>query len=78
MAEMTHAHVYEILIGGALDMSWSDWFGGMAVEAAALPGGRPATRLRGQLPDQAALFGLLLRIRDVNLELISVERVNGG
>ncbi len=75
---MTHARVYEIWVGGALDVSWSDWFAGMAVEAVPLPDGRPATRLRGRLPDQAALWGLLSRIRDMNLELISLERETGG
>ena len=75
---MNRPAVYSILVGRWLDASWSDWFGGMAVEAAVLPDGTPATRLCGELPDQSALFGILLRIRDLNLELIKLERISGG
>ncbi len=71
---MNRPACYEILVAGALDASWSDWFG-MAVEAAGLPGGEPASRLRGVVPDQPALFGILLKIRDLNLELVRVERM---
>ena len=59
---------YEIKIKGHLDPCWSDWFGGLNVTH--LEGGE--TLLSGQLPDQAALHGLLERIRDLNLTLISV------
>ncbi len=71
---MNRSAVYEILVGGTLDASWSAWFRGMTVELTGLPDGRPATRLCGALPDQPALFGILLGIRDLNLELISVEK----
>jgi hypothetical protein len=75
---MNRPAVYAILVGGVLDEGWSDWFGGLAVEPAASPDGRPATRLGGELPDQSALFGVLLSIRDLNLELIRLERINEG
>jgi hypothetical protein len=61
---------YEIVIGGHLDPCWSDWFAGF--ELTHLEGGE--TLLSGSLPDQAALHGLLERIRDLNLTLISVSR----
>ncbi len=60
---------YEIKIRGHLDPKWSDWFDGLTL--AHLEGN--VTLLSGQLPDQAALYGLLERIRDLNLILISVN-----
>lgn len=59
---------YEIKIKGHLDQRWSSWFAGLQVEH--LEGNE--TLLSGPLPDQAALHGLLERIRDLNLTLISV------
>jgi hypothetical protein len=59
---------YEIKIKGCLDPGWSDWFAGLKLTH--LEGSK--TLLSGLLPDQAALHGLLERIRDLNLTLISV------
>ena len=59
---------YEIKIKGCLDSRWSDWFSGLKLRH--LEG--DVTLLSGTLPDQAALHGLLERIRDLNLRLISV------
>lgn len=65
---------YEIRIAGDLDSAWSEWLYGMAVLP--LPNGE--TLFSGPLADQAALHGLLARIRDLNLTLLSLERVNAG
>jgi len=60
---------YEIKIKGHLDRRWSEWFAGMKLTH--LEGDE--TLFSGSLPDQAALHGLLERIRDLNLTLISVN-----
>ena len=59
---------YEIKVKGHLDPRWSDWFGSLTLTYVE----DDETLLSGLLPDQAALHGLLERIRDLNLKLISV------
>ncbi len=60
---------YEIKIRGHLEAKWSDWFEGLEITYLE----ENETLLSGVLPDQAALHGLLERIRDLNLKLISVN-----
>lgn len=59
---------YEIKIKGHLDQRWSEWFADLQLTH--LAGNE--TLLSGPLPDQAALHGLLERVRDLNLVLVSV------
>lgn len=63
---------YEIKIKGRLDQRWSEWFSGLKLTY--LEGDE--TLLSGTLPDQAALHGLLERVRDLNLTLIYIT--SGG
>lgn len=63
--------IYRIVVSGHLDDSWSDWLGGLAVQRQA----DGTTQLIGPITDQAALHGVLARIRDLALPLLSVNRV---
>ena len=73
------AAVYEIRVQGELDEDWTDWFDdGKRVSALNIHAERGVTTLTGQVADQPALFGLLLKIRDLSLALLSVNRVEGG
>ena len=63
---------YEIHVGTTLDHNWSQWFDGLAIERVA----DDRTRLVGHVEDQAALHGVLTRVRDLGLEIISVARVD--
>ena len=64
---------YVIKVQGRLDAGWSAWFDGLAVSVAS-GGGAPAiTTLTGPVVDQVALHGLLARIRDLGLPLLSVQ-----
>jgi hypothetical protein len=61
-------HYYQIHIAGQLDGRWSEWFDGMTVTNADCG----ETILAGFVVDQAALHGLLIKIRDLGLPLIAV------
>ena len=67
---MSKPWVYEIRVKGVLADRWSAWFEGLEVHVE-LNG---ETTLRGELIDQSALFGVLTRINNLNLTLISVTR----
>jgi hypothetical protein len=64
----------EILVKGQVDKHWSDWFGGLQIKHTAHGG----TLLRGPVRDQAELRGILSRLADLGLELISVNTPRGG
>jgi hypothetical protein len=65
------ATVYEIRVHGHLAYDWSEWFDGLKITHT--PGGE--TILTGPVRDQAELFGVLMKVRDLGLTLISVNRV---
>lgn len=62
---------YEICFRGYLDKSWSDRMGGMIITPSEDESGAMITTLRGQLPDQAVLFGLLNALYDMRLPVLS-------
>jgi len=63
--------VYEIRIAGHLPSRWSEWFAGFTVTLE--PDG--TTLLSGSVIDQAALYGLLRKVRDTGLTLIAVNQI---
>jgi hypothetical protein len=68
---MTTCIFYQIRVKGHLDLHWSDWFDGLTISHE-IDG---ETTLTGPVIDQAALYGLLLKIHNLNLTLLAVNRV---
>lgn len=66
--------VYQIRIKGELRWEWTDWFEGLIVTL----GANDETLLTGPVADQAALYGLLKKVRDLGMPLLSVTRVSPG
>jgi hypothetical protein len=62
---------YQIRLKGHLSPQWSDWFGGLSMTLE----DNGETLLTGSVPDQAALHGLLKKVRDIGIPLISVVRI---
>jgi hypothetical protein len=63
----------EVRVKGRIDQRWSDWFAGLAITHT----DQGETILSGTIVDQAALYGLLAKLRDLGLPLLSVNRVEG-
>ena len=66
--------LYEIRIKGHLDNRWADWFEGLTITLE----DNGETLLTGPVADQAALHGLLRKVRDLGMPLLSVTRVRPG
>ena len=65
--------IYEIRVRGNLEARWSDWFDGFTIT----PASEDETLLIGPIADQPALHGLLHKIRDLGLPLLSVQQFEG-
>ncbi len=72
-ADSSRPMAYQIRIRGQLDARWADWFEGLTIT---LDGGD--TLITGPVVDQAALHGLLKRVRDLGMPLVSVSPVEPG
>jgi hypothetical protein len=70
----TGTDYYEIRVRGELDSHWSAWFEGLTLT----PLGNGETLIAGPVQDQAALYGILVKIRDLGLPLVSVVCVQRG
>jgi hypothetical protein len=64
---------YQIKVKGHKSNYWSDWFEGMTIFSEA-----GVTTITGEIVDQAALHGFLIRIRDMGLQLISVNLIESN
>jgi hypothetical protein len=73
-AGQCQAMIYQIRIEGHLGPQWTNWFGGLTITLE--EGGD--TLLTGPVVDQAALHGLLKKVRDLGMPLISAIRVKPG
>lgn len=68
------APVYEIRVGGHLSDEWVNWFEGLTITLE----DNGNTLLIGKIADQAELYGVLRRVRDLGLPLISVNRIKSN
>lgn len=66
--------VYRIRIECHLDDQWTDWFSGLTITLEE----NGHTLLTGPVADQAALYGLLKKIRDLGMTLVSIDRVDSA
>ena len=66
--------IYQIRIKGQLGREWTDWFGGLSITLE----DNGDTLLTGPVVDQVALHGLLRRVRDLGMPLLSVVRLSPG
>ena len=73
-SEKAQPLVYQIRIKGHLGLEWTDWFGGLTITLE----DNGETLLTGPVVDQAALHGVLKKVRDVAMPLLSVNRVKPG
>ena len=74
VSEHVRQEVYQIVVKGHLDSEWSDWFDGLTITLV----DNGETILSGPVVDQTALHGVLIKIRDLGLPLLSLTRTETG
>ena len=65
--------VYQFRVSGHLEKRWELWFDDLTIANHAAPDGALTTTLTGPVGDQAALYGILARLRDLGVTLLSVQ-----
>ncbi len=70
-SEHVQHEIYQIVVKGHIDREWSDWFDGLTITMV----DNGETILSGPVVDQTALHGVLIKIRDLGLPLLSLVRV---
>ena len=68
------AEIYQVKVIGVLDDTWSEWFNGLDVRVERATEGLSITTLTGPVADQASLRGIVSKLWDLNLTIISVNR----
>jgi hypothetical protein len=77
LSPQSNGAIYEIKIKGLLDDHWQQWFEGMSLKRQeSVEVDQDSTLIRGRIVDQPALHGLLAKIRDLNLTLLSVREIS--
>ena len=71
-------NTYEICGQGHLDEQWAWWLEGMAITHGFSRDGTPVTRLSGPVLDQAALHGVLIKLRDIGIPILSINRLESS
>lgn len=71
LLERYQTNMYQLRLAGQLDPHWQDWFDGMTITWE-----EHHTVLSGVIPDQAALHGIITRVRDLNLPLLSARKLD--
>jgi hypothetical protein len=61
--------IVEVIVKGQVDPKWAEWLGGLVITHTE----PDQTKLTGELPDQAAVYGIIARLRDLGLELSSAS-----
>jgi hypothetical protein len=73
-AKDSKIHTYRITVQGKLDISWQNWFENFSFSNDKDAHGKTLTTLTGRVTDQASLRGILIKLWDLNLSLVSIER----
>jgi hypothetical protein len=73
-SEPARQEIYQIVVKGHLDREWSEWFDGLTITLV----NNGETILTGPVVDQTALHGVLIKIRDLGLLLLSLRRIETG
>ncbi|HHY55848.1 MAG TPA: hypothetical protein GYA08_10465 [Chloroflexi bacterium] len=78
MSQLDHAVSYTICVEGNVDAALVNWFGPVQISQQRCDDGGALTTLRGEVPDQAALVGLVRHLHGLGIVLLSLVRMEDG